>query len=84
MKPGWVTTRLAYFRTGKGASTVDEVVSGSLADIGRTPGPQVYGSTMHVITGVLAAPLFFNRVSLHSVQASQGVTETDIVMKNIK
>ena len=35
LKPSITTTRLADYKTGKHASTVDEVVGGSLADLGR-------------------------------------------------
>lgn len=81
LKPALTTTRLAYNKTGWYASTVDEVVGGSLADIGRSIGPQIYGSRLHLVTGLILAPLMLNRALLHHVSSMDGVSEEDLFMK---
>ena len=81
LNPGLTTTRLAYNKTGWYASTVDEVVGGSLADIGRSIGPHIYGSRLHLVTGLISAPLMFNRAVLHQVSSMDGVREEDLFMK---
>jgi len=81
LKPGLTTTRLAYNKTGWYASTVDEVVSGSFADIGRSIGPQIYGSRLHLVTGLISAPLLLNRAVLHQVSVKDGESDEDLFMK---
>jgi NADP-dependent 3-hydroxy acid dehydrogenase YdfG len=79
LKPGVVTTGLAYWKKGFYTSSTEECVSGSLANLGLQK--SVYGSMNHNWQGMLLAPFLFNRAIFHVTNLKGGKDEEDAFLK---